>query len=219
LASRDTSKKTTTSAPATGGRKSGRKKATQSTPVASRKTTQSVPAPTGGTRVQHPARTGAIGTVANPSKQAVELKTAISKARKSIKWTFKDSVQPELLLQADGKTVCYLVQKDGASVITARTPSNQTLNVKDIGGSVSIAQAVKLILAHMDARAKQTGGRRSPAPAPAATDNLQKDLEETVKQTAKKAGNGDGKPAATSRRGRNSRSGVGSPRSAKRTRR
>lgn len=140
-------------------------------------------------------RNGAVGTKDNPNPKAEQLRAALAKARKSVDWTFADSRQPELLLQANGKTVCYLVMREGSELLTARTPSNQTLNIKGIYGDVSLADAVKQILAHMDARA-QGGGRRAPAAAAAeatpATD-LQQEAQKATRRTRSNSGRSNGR--------------------------
>lgn len=98
-------------------------------------------------------RVGGVGTPDKPSKLAEQLRVALNKQRKSLKWTFAPSVQGEMLLKVNGMTMAHLVQRAGSESLTARYRGSG-LKVQDIGGGVTVAQAVKAILASYDARLK-----------------------------------------------------------------
>jgi hypothetical protein len=137
-------------------------------------------------RVSHPNRDGAIGTAAKPAKEATVLLQALRNRRKAVNFGFKDSIQPELLLQANGWTLAYLVKREGSTTITARRPSSSPLNIKDIGGSVSVPQAVDQLLAYMDSRGR--GGAASATKA--ASKSASKSVSRSKSSARAKSGNG-----------------------------
>lgn len=102
-------------------------------------------------------RVGAVGTPSKPSTAVKALLRLLGKG-----WTVTGSVMPELHLRHDGRTVAYLVQREGEALLTVRY-RQRGLNLKRQTVNAALAAAVKkheaaYAKAQATAAARRNGG-------------------------------------------------------------
>lgn len=114
---------------------------------------------------------GAIGSSAKLSSQGNALLIEIKRVAKPREVTLVDyGGGNEVLVKVNGTTACYLIQKNGSTDVTARY-RQKGLNLKGIGSQMTIKDAAKAIVEHLDARPPRATRSATPAAAaaPAAT--------------------------------------------------
>ena len=111
-----------------------------------------------------------IGTADNLSKEGNALVTAIRKIAKPREVTTVDyGGGNEVMVKVSGITACYLIQKMGSTDVTARY-RQKGLNIKGVGSAVTVADAAKQIVAHLDARPpRKSRGASTETTKPATT--------------------------------------------------